>query len=355
MNTAKYGPSGFFDVSSFPDLALSHDWKTLLATTANHSLCSRTWSVYKTATKLLLKCSLSLNIPMSLPLSQDNILIFSAYLLNRGLKSSTISSYLAGLRQLHMSQGTSIPNIRSDIVSQILKGRSNLDALSPNPKLKRLPVTPSVLRIIKIEINKRPIPKSDKCLLWFVSTLAFHGSFRMGELLSISPTSFDPKVTLLVSDIKLKNTRINNSNFNTLSVSIKSSKTGKPDAVTIVDVFPTNNDLCPVNAYTKWSRCSPHFDEASPAFRFNSGLSLTNKYFNSQLKTWLSNYLDSNVGYISGHSFRAGIPSVLGSLGFEDHDIKQVGRWSSSAFQVYLKLPRTKRLAMAQAIGDLKL
>ena len=48
--------------------------------------------------------------------------------------------------------------------------------------------------------------------------------------------------------------------------------------------------------------------------------------FNVHLKTWLTKYLNFNVGYISGHSFRAGIPSVLGSLGFEDHDIKQVGR-----------------------------
>ena len=354
-SSTKYGPTGFFDVNSFPDLNLPNDWKALLATTANHSLCTRTWSVYKTAAKLLLKCSQELHIYMSIPLSQDNVLIFTAFLIKRGLKSSTISSYLAGLRHLHLSQGTSIPNIRSDIVSQILKGRANLDALSPDLKPKRLPVTPSVLRVIKIELKKCLISKLDKRLFWFVSTLAFHGSFRMGELLCKNSSSFDPLVTLLGRDINLKQTRINNSVVNILSVSVKSPKTGKPNSITIVDVFPTNNDLCPIQAFIKWSTCSPRFDKSFPAFRLSSGLPLTSKILNVQLKTWLAKYLDFNVGYISGHSFRAGIPSILGSLGFEDHDIKQVGRWSSAAFQVYLKLPRTKRLAMAQAIGGLNL
>ena len=355
ISSTKYGPSGFFDAYSFPELALPHDWKALLASTANHSLCRTTWSVYKTAANLLLKCSQELHMYMSIPLSQDNVLIYTAYLLNRGLKSSTISSYLAGLRQLHMSQGTSIPNIRSDIVSQILKGKTNLDAFSPNPRPKRLPVTPSVLRLIKIELKKSLIPKSDKRLFWLVSTLAFHGSFRMGELLCKNSSSFDPHTTLLGNDITLKYSRFNNTDVNILSISVKSPKTGKPNSITIVDVFPTNNDLCPIKAFNKWTACSPSFNESLPAFRLSSGLPLTSKVLNVKLKTWLTKYLNFNIGYISGHSFRAGIPSVLGSLGFEDHDIKQVGRWSSAAFQVYLKLPRTKRLAMAQAIGGLNL
>ena len=355
ISSTKYGPSGFFDETSFPGIALPHGWKALLANTANHSLCTRTWSVYRTASNLLLKCSQELQIYMSIPLTQDHVLIFTAYLLNRGLKSSTISSYLAGLRQLHLSQGTSIPNIRSDLVSQILKGKTNLDALSPVTKPKRLPVTPSVLRIIKIEIKKCLIPKLDKRLFWLISTLAFHGSFRMGELLCKKSTSFDPHVNLLGKDINLKHTKINNCDVNVLSISVKSPKTGKPNSISIVDVFPTNNDLCPIQAFIKWSTCSPIIIESLPAFRLSSGLPLTNKMFNVHLKTWLTKYLNFNVGYISGHSFRAGIPSVLGSLGFEDHDIKQVGRWSSAAFQVYLKLPRTKRLAMAQAIGGLNL
>ena len=55
------------------------------------------------------------------------------------------------------------------------------------------------------------------------------------------------------------------------------------------------------------------------------------------------------------HSFRAGMASLLGTLGYTDEDIQAVGRWSSRAFLAYLKLPRTQRLTMAKKIGELNL
>ena len=331
------------------------DFKNLLAVAANHSLTIHTWSSYKSASRLLIKCFLDLQIPLSLPISQNQVLVFTAWLINRGLKSSTISSYLAALRQLHLSLGTQIPDIRSELVSQVLRGRSNLDSITPNFKPKRLPVTPCILRLLKIEIQKTNMSKADKRLFWLLCTTGFHGSFRMSELLSRKSSSFDPNFTLLNSDISICNIPINNSYTDIVTVLVKSPKSGNASSVDIVDIFPTRTDLCPVRAFSKWRKCQTFLSANLPAFRLDSGHSLTSKCLNKQLKIWLSPYINFNIGYVSGHSFRAGIPSVLGSLGFDDHDIKQVGRWSSRAFQTYLKLPRTKRLAMATAIGGLHL
>jgi hypothetical protein len=41
---------------------------------------------------------------------------------------------------------------------------------------------------------------------------------------------------------------------------------------------------------------------------------------------------------------------MLGKLGYSDADIKAVGRWSSRAFEEYLRLPRTKRMQIAKEI-----
>ena len=41
----------------------------------------------------------------------------------------------------------------------------------------------------------------------------------------------------------------------------------------------------------------------------------------------------------------------MGQLGYTDDDIKALGHWSSKVFEVYLKLPRTRRLEMAREIG----
>jgi hypothetical protein len=44
---------------------------------------------------------------------------------------------------------------------------------------------------------------------------------------------------------------------------------------------------------------------------------------------------------------------MLGSLGCPDEDIMVSGRWSSRAFELYLKLKRTKRAAMGKKISKL--
>lgn len=194
---------------------------------------------------------------------------------------------------------------------------------------------------------------ADKRLSWMLCTTSFHGSFRMSELLSRKSRSFDPNFTLLNSAITSDNFCFNNSYVSILTVKVKSPKSGNANTVDVVDIFPTCTDLCPVRAFSKWSKCCSNNAPYLPAFRLDSGHSLTSKCLNKQLINWLSQYLDYDLAYVSRHSFRAGIPSILGALGFDDHDIKLVGRWSSSAFQTYLKLPRTKGLAMATAIGGL--
>ena len=45
----------------------------------------------------------------------------------------------------------------------------------------------------------------------------------------------------------------------------------------------------------------------------------------------------------------------MGKMGYTDAEIKAVGRWSSNAFETYMKLPRTKRSKMARDIGNWEL
>ena len=73
------------------------------------------------------------------------------------------------------------------------------------------------------------------------------------------------------------------------------------------------------------------------------------------LKKCLSGHIRYEDGYITSHSFRAGIASLMGTLGYSDTQIKAIGRWSSAAFENYIKLPRTKRAEMARKIGSWRL
>ncbi len=68
------------------------------------------------------------------------------------------------------------------------------------------------------------------------------------------------------------------------------------------------------------------------------------------LKERLDGYVENPEDIFCTHSFRIGTASMLGSLGFDDEDVQAVGRWSSRAFEEYLMLPRTKRIAVAKKL-----
>lgn len=350
----KYGPKGLYSIESFPSLASYPLLAKSLSSLANHSLTRSTWSSYTTAEKMLQTCCTDTERTLSYPLEQDDILFFIGWLNNRGLSSSTISCYISALRQVHLSKGVQPPLLCTDLVNQILAGKKHIDNTERKIGPVRIPVTPTLLRILKLQISLDPtICQHDRVLLWFVCSLAFHGSFRMGELLSRKTLIFDPNYSLLQRDVRCKGTEINGIKVNFIQISLKSTKTSAT-TTTVVDVFSTNNDICPFKAYTKWSKVITE-TPSLPAFQLRSGKLLTGTFLNKKLKFWLADYLDFSKTSVSGHSFRAGLVSVLGSLGFEDHNLKTIGRWSSRAFELYTKLPRTKRLAMAKAMGDLNI
>ena len=273
--STKYGPTGLFSMHSFPHLSDNADLCSLLSNLANHSLAKSTWSTYSTAYKMLLQC---FNNDVSFLLSKMSVITFVGWLSNRNLAVSTINSYLAGLRQVHLTLGHDIPHLRSDIINQILTGKKNLDSSKPRTKPVRIPVTPTMLRILKSAINKDDLPFLEKRLFWFLCVLAFHGAFRIGELLTCKPNLFDPNYTLLNKHVQLNTTNINGETIPFLEVTLNSSKCSLTP--TVIDVYPTGSDICPVRAYSKLTLLRPD-QPLLPAFRL--ALYLTARGFLSRL------------------------------------------------------------------------
>ena len=352
----KYGSFGLYNDQSFPNSLMS-SWRSYLAKLANYSLSQKTWSAYKTAGKMLANCQIETKRSMHLPLDDEKVLIFVAWLLSRNLQSRTISTYLSGLRQVHLAHGIAIPVLRSDLVKQILTGACHLDSIRARLQEKpvRLPVTPTLMKLLKLEIKESDHCVEKKRLLWAISTLLFNGAFRIHELLSRSVRQFDPNFTLLYSDVKVKPIVIRREKITTIQVRLKSPKTDRIGADSIVDVYESGGPLCPIRAFLKWRNTASHMRENAPIFIDEHGFPLTGKKFNNYLKNLLSKYIDYSKGKISSHSFRAGIASLLGTLGYSGDDIQAVGRWNSRAYLTYLKLPRTNRLAMAREIGNLSM
>ncbi len=325
-----------------------------LTKAGNFGLSRSTWSNYGTAERMLHKCRKETKKKLELPLEQADVLTFVEWLIRvRKAKHGTISSYLAGLRQLHQLQGHQDTQIRTELVNLVLAGRRNQETLEKkrDHKKSRLPVTQNVMRLIKATLRESQLETGEKLLTWTVSCLAFNGAFRIHELLSREETRFDPRTTLLTEDINIVRDQM--SGKEVIVVKLKWPKESRAGKEVDVEVFETGSEICPVKAIKKWWAYSGKGEKGLPAFRTENGKAWTGKKFNERLHQLLGKHFDYKTGSITSHSFRSGVTTTLGQAGFSDGDLKQVGRWSSRAFESYLKLPRTKRREMATAIGNL--
>jgi hypothetical protein len=232
-------------------------------------------------------------------------------------------------------------------VKLLLKGKANIDKKkkAENIEQRRQPITADILKLIKTRINDLESPLVDRRMLWAVVTIMFFGAMRGNEVLCRETKQFDPDYTLCSEDICVVT---DSQNEKRLQIKVKAPKENKKGEAVIVDIFPAGVALCPVNAFIKWKQMDPVWEQGRPAFRWSSGKPLTPTQLNSILKDRLEGYVRGADRWFTSHSLRSGAASMMAVLGYSDTDIKAMGRWSSNAFQTYVRLPRTKRIEMAR-------
>ena len=215
-------------------------------------------------------------------------------------------------------------------------------------------MTPKVMALLKKDLKSAKMPKHDKLMMWSISTLMFNGGFRGGEILCNNSKNFDPSSCLLGQDINLRTATIKGEKTQFLEVKLKLEKCDRSDKLNIIDVYASQGESCPVRAWKKW-QCVTNTFPTLPAYRNTKGDNFTTKDFNAYLRAFNSKYLNIPGRSLSCHSFRAGLATMLGQIGYTDQEIQLSGRWNSRAFLAYIKLPRTQRLKMAREIGALNL
>ena len=94
---------------------------------------------------------------------------------------------------------------------------------------------------------------------------------------------------------------------------VKWPKENKTGGEFVVEVFESANDHCPVKALKKWWGRNPPRQDGLPAFRRGKGVAMTGRRMNEILKDLLKGHVDYQKGMITGHSFRSGVPSILGA------------------------------------------
>jgi hypothetical protein len=230
---------------------------------------------------------------------------------------------------------------------------TNLEATEKRRRVYkgRLPVTLALLKMLKHRIRSQKWPTSKKFLVWAVCSIAFHGGFRIHELLARSSTIFDPDFTLLGQDAKIQHCLIDGRQTKCIEIRVKNPKESKAGSIAIIDVFETGGQTCPVKAFEKWEK--QHVKVANKPLFSENEKPLTGRELNKMLKELLGDLVDYRKGSITAHSFRSGLASLMAEKGMSDEDIQIAGRWSSRAFERYIKLPRTASARTAMKLRGL--
>ena len=104
--------------------------------------------------------------------------------MTKDLKSSTVETYLSSLKTIHSLNNLDSSGFNNFVLNNILRGKENMELYSDVVKETRKVMTLPLLKILGNEIAKVDWEDNSKQVVWSVFTLAFFGSFRMGELLS---------------------------------------------------------------------------------------------------------------------------------------------------------------------------
>ena len=115
----------------------------------------------------------------------------------------------------------------------------------------------------------------------------------------------------------------------------------------MVEIFDLGPDCFynGVTAWQKWRRDSslPTSPDL-PVFRKEDGSLLTPPQLNRIIQDLMKEEISYLEGMLASHSFRSGVVTIMGRLGYSEDDIKRQGRWTSEAFRAYLKMGRAVRM-----------
>ena len=228
----------------------------------------------------------------------------------------------------------------------VLKGVKVSQGKKGRKVTQKRPITPSILRGI-CQLWKDFKSDPDHIMLWAAMSLCFFGFLRSGEITIPAVHAFDPSYHLTLGDISVDSRKCPS----IVVVRLKGSKTDPFRQGVSVTVGRTGDMLCPVEAMLSFLS-SRGGDVTNPLFVFKDGTPLTRSRFVGVVKEAVTK-LGLPEGMYSGHSFRAGAATAAAKVGIEDSLIQTLGRWRSSAYLRYVRVPReelgclSKRLSTA--------
>ena len=281
-----------------------------------------------------------------LPVQEVHLCRFASFLANEEVSHSTIKCYLSALRHLQIANNLPDPGISSmPKLEKVIRGIKSQQSLKTSSGDKRLPITPDLLQKIRRYLEQHAA-NPDGIMLWAAMCTCFFGFMRAGEMTLPSESAFDPNTHLCFKDVSvdcIEDPKI-------VKLNLKASKTDPFRKGVEVVLGKTDNDLCPVTAllaYLAIRGSGPGF-----LFLFSDRRPLTKQRFIQRVRQALS-AIGVDSSQYAGHSFRIGAATTASARGLSESTIQMLGRWQSSAYQLYIRTPRDALAGFSAVVGNL--
>lgn len=295
-------------------------------------LATSTHQTYSSGQRRYLRFCEAMSV-QALSTREEVLCRFVAQLAQDGLKHRTIKTYMAGIHHLHIEKGLGDPFLPSLCRLQyVLRGVKRTQAVEGGNCRQRLPITPSLLRVVK-GIWDRDSDDPDLAMLWAACCLAFFGFMRAGELTVPSDQGYDPTIHLSLGDISVDNP----ADPGVLGVRLKASKTDPFRKGISLFIGRVASDICPMAAMLAYLLVRGH--QSGPLFLFRDGRFLTRQRLVVAVRDALR-LAGVDASLYAGHSFRIGAATTAAARGVKDSVIMTLGRWRSLAYLDYVRIPR---------------
>ena len=258
------------------------------------------------------------------PSDEWTLCLFATFLAG-SVQHSSIKVYLSAVRALHIEEGFPDPLVNCLHLQRVLRG---IKRTQGSPEAQRLPITDHILMII---FGALDLSVFDHCMFWAACNLAYFGFLRSAEFTVPNLASFSPALHLCVCDISVDS----DISPSCLRVRIKASKTDPFRKGCFVHIGKGRFPLCALQAILAY--LARRGNSGGPLFLFQDGRPLTRAVLTACLREILAGA--GVPGNFSSHSFCIGAATVAARNGIPDHLIQALGRWSSSAYQSYIRTP----------------
>lgn len=267
-----------------------------------------------------------------------NIAGISAFIVHcfesRRLQPSSIKSLVAGIQfHLRCRDPSTAAILENPSIRLLLNG---LKKESPQGKDKRLPFTlPLVTKIIS-RLRAGCFGSYTDKLLETVIFTAFYGFLRGGEF-SSRTSAFDSHYDLTISDVS-----IFKHHFTLL---LKHSKTDKSGQGTVVYISESNGVFCPLSSMRAYLQSRPGAAPEEPLFITPGGKPMSRAWFACHLRL-LCRFCGLPPDRYTPHSLRIRA-ATTSAASVPVSTLKAMGRWSSAAYDRYLR-PDVRAILDAQ-------